>query len=95
MKTFNRLLHNSRYVDNRVMMHFPDWRHQPPWDVFTRLDFYNPPILLEEVDDSEILGCHISTHQRSITIRQPLDLVTLRSGQSQDSDTAILSAFRA
>ena len=95
MKTFNRLLHNSRYVDNRVMMHFPDWRHHQPWDVFTRLDFYNPPILLEEVDDSEILGCHISTQQRSITIRQPLDLVTLRSGHSQDSDTAILSAFRA
>ena len=42
-----------------------------------------------------ILGCHISTEQRSITIRQPLDLVTLRSGHSQDSDTAILSAFRA
>ena len=95
MKTFNRLLHNSRDVDNRVMMHFPDWRQHQPWDIFTRLDFYNPPILLEEVDDSEILGCHISTQQRSITIRQPLDLVTLRSGHSQDSDTAILSAFRA
>ena len=90
MKTFNRLLHNSRYVDNRVMMHFPEWRQQQPWDIFTKLDFYNPPILLEEVDDSEILGC-----QLSITIRQPLDLVTLRSGHSQDSDTAILSAFRA
>jgi len=95
MKTFNRLLRNSRYVDNRVMMHFPEWRQQPPWNIFTKLDFYNPPILLEEVDDSEILGCHISTEQRSITIRQPLDLVTLRSGHSQDSDTAILSAFRA
>jgi len=95
MKTVNRLLRNSRYVDNRIMMHFPDWRQHQPWDTFTRLDFYNPPILLEEVDDSEILGCHISTEQRSITIRQPLDLVTLRSGHSQDSDTAILSAFRA
>ena len=40
-------------------------------------------ILLEEVDDSEILGCHISTEQRSITIRQPLDLATLRSAWIQ------------
>lgn len=54
----------------------------------------NPPTLLEEVDDSEILGCHV-TEQRSIAIRQPLDLVTLRSGHSQDSDTAILSALSA
>ena len=61
MNTFNRLLHNSRYVDNRVMMHFPEWRQQQPWNIFTKLDFYNSPILQEEVDDSEILGCHIST----------------------------------
>ena len=95
MKTFHRLLHNTRYVDNRIMMDFPGWRQHSPWDLFTALDFYNPPILLEEVDDSEILGCIISTDQRTITIRQPLDLVTLRSGNSQDSDVALLSAFRA
>lgn len=71
MKTFHRLLRNSR------------WRLQQPWDIFTRLDFYNPTILLEEVDDSEILGCHISTEQRSITIRQPLDLVILTQPFSQ------------
>ena len=76
-------------------MDFPGWREHSPWDIFTQLDFYNPPFLLEEVDDSEILGCHISTEQRSITFRQPVDLVTLRSGHSQDSDIAILSAFRA
>ena len=95
MRTFHRLLHNTRYVDNRIMMDFPGWRQHPPWDLFTALDFYNPPTLLEEVNDSEILGCHISTEQRTITIRQPLDLVTLRSGNSQDSDIALLSAFRA
>ena len=37
------------------MVHFPDWRQHQPWDIFTRLDFYIPPILLEEVDDSEFL----------------------------------------
>ena len=93
MKTFNRLLHNSRYVDNRIMMHFPEWRQHQPWDTFTRLDFYNPPILLEEVDDSEILGCHISTEQRSITIRQLLDLVTLRSGLSLSSSLRNFAGF--
>lgn len=77
------------------MMDFPGWRQHSPWNIFTQLDFYNPPILLEEVDDSEILGCHISTEQRTIAIRQPVDLVTLRSGNSQDSDIALLSAFRA
>ena len=73
MGTQRRLLDNSRYVDNRVLLLFPGWRQLPPWDLFTRLDFL--PILLEEVDDSEILGCQISTSQRSITVRQPFDLV--------------------
>lgn len=95
MRAVHRLLHNTRYVDNRIMMDFPGWRQHSHEDMFTQLDFYNPPILLEEVDDSEILGCNISTEQRTITIRQPAELVTLRSGNSQDSDIALLSAFRA
>ncbi len=95
MRTHHRLLHNSRYVDNRVLLHFPGWRDSYPWNLFTQLDFYEAPILLEEVDDSEILGCTISTTQRTITVRQPKDLVSLRSGLSEDSDVAVISAFRA
>ena len=71
MRTHHKLLHNSRYVDNRVLMHFPGWRETYPWNLFTKLDFYEAPILLEEVDDTEILGCTISTIQRTITVRQP------------------------
>ena len=59
--------------------------------IFTKRQFY----LLEEVDDSEILGCTISTIQRTITVRQPKDLVSLRSGLSEDPDVARISAFRA
>ncbi len=95
MRTHHKLLHNSRYLDNRVLMHFPGWRETYPWNLFTKLDFYEAPILLEEVDDSEILGCTISTIQRTITVRQPKDLVSLRSGLSEDSDLAVISAFRA
>ncbi len=95
MRAHHRLLRNSRYVDNRVLLHFPGWRNYSPWNLFTQLDFYEAPILLEEVDDSEILGCTISTIQRTITVRQPQDLVSLRSGLSQDSDIAVVSAFRA
>ncbi len=62
---------------------------------FPKLDFYEAPILPEEVDDTEILGCIISTTQRTITVRQPRDLVSLRSGLSEDSDLAVISAFRA
>ena len=62
-------------------------------NLFTKLDFYEAPILLEEVDDTEILGCTISTTQRTITVRQPKDLVSLRL--SEDSDLAVISAFRA
>ena len=57
--------------------------------------FYEALILLEEVDDSEILGCTISTIHRTITVRQQKDLVSLRSGLSEDSDIAVVSAFRA
>ena len=95
MRTHHKLLHNSRYVDNRVLLHFPGWRDNYPWTHFTKLDFYEAPILLEEVDDTEILGCTISTTQRTITVRQPKDLVSLRSGLSEDSDLAVISAFRA
>ena len=95
MRTQHRLLHNSRYVDNRVLLHFPGWREHYPWNLFTKLDFYEAPILLEEVDDTEILGCTISTTQRTITVRQPKDLVSLRSGLSEDSDLAVISSFRA
>ena len=95
MRTHHKLLHNSRYVDNRVLMHFPGWRETYPWNLFTKLDFDEAPILLEEVDDSEILGCTISTIQRTITVRQPKDLVSLRSGLSEDSDLAVISAFRS
>ena len=95
MRTHHKLLHNSRYVDNRVLLHFPGWRDHYPWNLFTKLDFYEAPILLEEVDDTEILGCIISTTQRTITVRQPKDLVSLRSGLSEDSDLAVISAFRA
>ena len=95
MRTQHRLLHNSRYVDNRVLLHFTGWREHYPWNLFTKLDFYEAPILLEEVDDTEILGCTISTIQRTITVRQPKDLVSLRSGLSEDSDLAVISAFRA
>ena len=93
MRTHHKLLHNSRYVDNRVLLHFPGWRDHYPWNLFTKLDFYEAPI--EEVDDTEILGCIISTAQRTITVRQPKDLVSLRSGLSEDSDLAVISAFRA
>ena len=95
MRTHHKLLHNSRYVDNRVLLHFPGWRDNYPWTLCTKLDFYEAPILLEEVDDTEILGCTISTTQRTITVRQPKDLVSLRSGLSEDSDLAVISAFRA
>ena len=30
MITFNRDLHNSRYVDNRALLHFPGWRRCQP-----------------------------------------------------------------
>ena len=79
-RTHHKLLHNSRYVDNRVLLHFPGWREHYPWSLFTKLDFYEAPILVEEVDDTEILGCIISTAQRTITVRQPKDLVSDQTG---------------
>lgn len=65
-------LNTSIANEDRTQRIFRGRFRQGPWDIFTRLDFYEHPILLEEADDSEILGRNISVEQTSITIRQPL-----------------------
>ena len=67
----NRLLCNTRYVDNRAMMGFGSWRCSPIWSVFTHAEFYGAPILLEEVSDPILLG------YTSTQIKEPLQFVSI------------------
>ena len=91
----NRLLCNTRYVDNRAMMGFGSWRCSPIWSVFTHAEFYGAPILLEEVSDPILLGVHVDTDQRTTTVRFHHDMSHYRSSISQGSDLALSSAFAA
>ena len=91
----NRLLCNTRYVDNRAMMGFGSWLCSPIWSVFTHAEFYGAPILLEEVSDPILLGVHVDTDQRTTTVRFHHDMSHYRSSISQGSDLALSSAFAA
>ncbi len=61
------------------------WRQYGPWNLFTRLDF-NDPFFIHGMQHL------ISIIQCTITVRQPTDLVSLRSAWSLDSDVAVISA---
>lgn len=78
------------------MMHFPDWRMHQPWDIFTRLDFYNLPFYWRKLMTLKFSDVIFPLNREA----SPFDnrLIWRRyevHGYSQDSDTAILSAFRA
>ena len=81
----HNLLLNARYVDNRAMVGMPFWRDSYHWNSFTREDFYGRPILLEEVVDPVLLGCHIDLDQRTCTVRLDNDLTRYRSGLTEGS----------
>ena len=91
----HNLLLNARYVDNRAMVGMPFWRDSYHWNSFTREDFYGRPILLEEVVDPVLLGCHIDLNQRTCTVRLDNDLTRYRSGLTEGSRQPLRSALTA
>ena len=91
----HNLLLNARYVDNRAMVGMPFWRDSYHWNSFTREDFYGRPILLEEVVDPVLLGCHIDLNQRTCTVRLDNDLTRYRPGLTEGSRQPLRSALTA
>ena len=91
----HNLLLNARYVDNRAMVGMPFWRDSYHWNSFAREDFYGRPILLEEVVDPVLLGCHIDLNQRTCTVRLDNDLTRYRSGLTEGSRQPLRSALTA
>ena len=91
----SRLWLNLRYVDNRVMLGVEKFQSFQPWNTWCDLAFYEPPIWLEPVSDSQILGCTVSVLQRALTVQLSHDMGCYRSGLSEGTLTGVSAAFRA
>ena len=84
-----------RYVDNRYMVYVPGAEKHPIFRLWTDLEFYSSPILLEEVVSNEFLGFNVDWENRTITFLQPAMLSKLRSVQSAGSMRYSMAGFQS
>ena len=97
LSCFRQFTNNStfhhRYVDNRVML-LPVGHWNSEMQLFWNLSFYSPPILLEQVEGSELLGYNADVLQRTTTYLQPVDKA-FRSTRSSSTTKALTSGALA
>jgi hypothetical protein len=82
----------SRYVDNRAcIIHTSDM--SPAIRQLTSLDFYRPPVQLEEVGDNVFLGFEVKTNTKTITYIPPQHGWQFRSPQSAGTTSLLLGSL--
>eukprot|EP00438_Fugacium_kawagutii_P026566 Skav212397 [mRNA] locus=scaffold469:9638:11071:- [translate_table: standard] len=87
-------LHFLRYVDNRFALFNEDHINRPALQAFRDLEFYRPPVLLEEVDPDILLGFRVNVHARTVEYIQP-QLQQIRDVSSAGSVTLRLSGLKS
>ena len=92
---FEPFRYNARYVDNRYMVYSPGAEKHLLFTLWTDLEFYSRPILLEEVTSSELLGFNVDWQHRTITFLQPSALSKLRSVNSAGPRRIGIAGFHA
>ena len=85
----------TRYVDNRIIIAPPHVFQQPGMQQFASLDFYIPPICLEQVGSNIVLGFTVEIPQGEISYIVPDQNWQYRSPKSASSQTVILSGLVA
>jgi hypothetical protein len=83
----------QRYVDNRLVIVTSAATHLTWIKQFLHLDFYQPPICLETVDDTNYLGFNINIEEPSCTYIQPSISCPVRPYYSACSDQQKLTGF--
>ena len=95
MQTFEPMALYSRYVDNRVMV-LTDHQHRSHvHQAFRPLDWYRPPLLLENVDDDQNLSFCCSAASRNMRMVLPTAAGTIRGSDSACSTHLMLRGFRS
>ena len=94
MQTLEPMALHSRYVDNRIMVLTEHQHLSHVHQAFRRLDLYRPPLLLEDVEDSEILGFECCAEARQLRMLLPTSSGTIRGSDSACSTHLMLSNFR-
>ena len=85
----------ARYVDNRYMVYLPGAEKHPRFSLWTDLQFYSNPILLEEVGSDSLLGFCVDWQHRTITFQQPATLSKLRGARSAGAKRHSIAGFHA
>eukprot|EP00438_Fugacium_kawagutii_P022528 Skav234760 [mRNA] locus=scaffold4095:94:1527:- [translate_table: standard] len=87
-------LHFLRYVDNRFALFNEDHFDHPALQAFRDLEFYRPPVLLEEVDPDILLGFRVNVPDRTVQYIQP-QLQQIRDVSSAGSINLRLSGLKS
>ena len=75
----------DRYVDNRVALLTAGARCHPVVRALFQLDFYVPPVMLEEVPNSDVVGYSVDVNAKSCQFLLPTTLSRIRSPSSASS----------
>ena len=86
---------HARYVDNRILLGFRHTFQEHVHHAFTRLDWFGPPLMLENVADIKILGFQCDPRTRTMTMVMPSTAGSIRHPRSACSLSILLSGFRS
>ena len=84
-----------RYVDNRILMGIKADFDTDAYRHFQRLDWYEPPLMLENVSDTKVLGFYCDTDQRTMLMELPNRPGQIRGVHSVCGKNNLLSSFRS
>ena len=84
-----------RYVDNRLLLIPSSLGSNPAIKELVKLDFYEPPVQLEEVGNDEFLGFHLSANERTAKLIMPTEKWQYRCPQSAGSNAIMMSGYKS
>ena len=84
-----------RYVDNRLLLIPDTLMRNPAIQELVKLEFYGPPVQLEQVGNDEFLGFHLNTDERTAKLIMPTEKWQYRCPNSAGSRAIMLSGYKS
>ena len=82
-------------MDNRLLLIPDTLAPHPAIKELVKLEFYEPPVQLEEVGNDEFLGFHLNVKERASKLMMPTEKWQYRCPQSAGSKAIMLSGFKS
>ena len=95
LSSHRHLVFLSRYVDNRFTILPASIAESPAFTKFVDLDFYQPPVQLEEVGDLHFLGFVVSVPDRKISYILPDRKWQIRNPKGASTQATLFSGFKS